>query len=283
MKIKLLEQDFLIYIVTEKGDMDVTKEIYKNDIEEFISLYSSLDTCDLNSDIYDDYLAYLMDKNYKRSTILRKMTTIKNFYIFLNKKGYIKSSIKQLETPKKEIRLPKVLTEEEISRLLESSKEDILAYTMILFDLSTGLRVSELINIKYDNLSLVQRYVKVKGKRNKDRIVPFSLECLTVLNTYLKGKDKKKSNYVFTNNKYKKISRQTFYQMLRKYSKLASINKTFGPHVLRHTFATRLINSGAKLRQVQVLLGHSQIETTEIYTHVNNKQIHSIYDEKINR
>lgn len=283
MKISLLLNDFLIYIVTEKGDLEVTKKIYEKDLLDFINYYKDLDSNELDISIYDDYLAYLTDCGLKKSTINRKMTTIRNFYYFLNRKGYIRFSIKQLETPKKERRLPKYLTDDEVDRLLDACKDDILDFTMILFDLSTGLRVSELVNLRYDNISFNDRYVKVKGKREKSRIVPFSNECKIAIEKYILTKKLKKNSLVFTNNKNLKISRQSFYQTIRKYAKRANINKIFGPHVLRHTYATRLLNNGIKLKQIQLLLGHNQIETTEIYTHLENKKIRSIYDDAIKR
>lgn len=283
MKISNLKNDFLVYLLTEKGDSENTKKYYQKDIEEFISLFPNLDSKELTIEVVDDYISILMDKKYKRSTILRKLSSLRTFIVFLNKNKYSILSIKQLETPKKEYRLPVVLTENEVDRLLSVSKDNFLYFTMILFDLSTGLRVSELINIKFDNINLIERYVKVKGKRNKERIVPFSNECVEVLNQYIKNKNYKKSKFLFTDNNYKKINRQCFYNVVKKYSKDAKINKKISPHVLRHTFATRLLENGVKLRQIQILLGHSDIQTTQIYTHVENKKIIDVYDSVIKR
>ena len=283
MKISFKKNDFLVYLITEKGDSEITKNCYEKDLDEFINQYNDPQIEDMCIEYYDDFLAYLMDKGYKRSTILRKLTTIRSFFIFLNKKKLLKTSIMQLETPKKEIRLPKYLTEKETTDLLKASSKSLLYYTMILFDLSTGLRVSELINIKYSDINLVDRFVKVKGKRDKERIVPFSSECLSKLNEYLSTKNIRHIKTLFTDEKNKIITRQKFYKKICELATEASINKKIGPHVLRHTYATRLVENGVKLRQVQILLGHSEIETTEIYTHIENKQVKSLYDEAIKR
>lgn len=283
MKISSLKNDFLVYLLTEKGDSENTKNYYQKDIEEFISYFPDLDSEQFCIETVDEYISLLMDKKYKRSTILRKLSSLRTFILFLNKNKYSSLSIKQLETPKKEYRLPVVLSENEVERLLSVSKENQLYFTMILFDLSTGLRVSELINIKFDNINLIERYVKVKGKRNKERIVPFSDECLDVLSKYIQTKNKKKSKFLFTDNNYHQIDRQCFYNVIKKYAKDATINKNISPHVLRHTYATRLLENGIKLRQIQILLGHNDIQTTQIYTHVENKELFKLYDKTIKR
>ncbi|MDY5649742.1 MAG: tyrosine-type recombinase/integrase [Candidatus Enterosoma sp.] len=275
--------DFNIFLISEKGDNKETSKYYLTDLNQFVKIYGDIDIEKLDINYIDDYIAYLMDNGYKRTTINRKITSLRSFLFFLNRKGVIKTNIKELDLPKKEIRLPVVLTDEECSSLLDCCKDDELVYLLVFFDLSTGLRVSELLSLKINSLNLKQRYVKVKGKREKERLVPFSHSCYTVLKNYLDKKDKKRSKYLFTDGKYKTLSRQWFYKELKKNAIKAGIKKKIGPHVLRHTFATRLIENGAKLKQIQELLGHKKIETTEIYTHLENKTVKDIYDISMRR
>lgn len=281
---------FITYIASEKGDSIKTIHAYQTDLKEFLSFLNKEKVSDLEEDDISSYLQELTNQGLKKNTLVRKAMCLRHFLRFLKKEGEISLTLDELIVPKNDLCLPKYLSEEETNKLLavidKGTKKGILDLSMIILDLSTGLRVSELVNLKTEDLSLKGNYLKIIGKGNKERLLPFLDETNYILNVYLEEvrnpiNSKKKEFFLHPDGKT--VSRQYFYQEIKKYAKSSGINKEISPHTLRHTFATNLLNNGADLRKVQELLGHSNIETTQIYTHLSMKKKIEEYDKTMKR
>ncbi len=276
---------FLEYLKEERNYTNNTIVSYKNDIEEFIDFYSDLNILNLTYNDIKDYLMFLYNKKYSNSTVSRKISSVKSFYNFLKLKKYITTSpIHNIKYPKKELKLPKYLHYEEIEELFNIpdktnpyGQRDSLILELLY---STGVRVSELVNIKLDDIS--EDEIKVYGKGRKERIVYYTDTAREVLELYLNNgrnellKDKN-SEYLFINNKSEQLTDRGVRFILDKLIKETSIKTKISPHSLRHTFATHLLNEGADLKVVQDLLGHKNISTTGIYTHVSNEELRNIF------
>jgi integrase/recombinase XerD len=218
----------------------------------------------------------------------RELSALKSFHKFLVVDGYEEKNIAvSLSSPKQEKHLPVVLSVEETTRLLDSFQPTTIseARNQVMVELmyATGLRVSELVGLKMENLHLTSKQLSVVGKGNKERFVPVNDVAIKLLRTYLKEtrpqllQTVKDEGFVFLNHFGKPISRQSFFLMLKKQCQLVGITKVISPHTLRHSFATHLYQNGTDLRYIQEMLGHSDISTTQIYTHVSNKKIQEIY------
>ena len=284
------KENFLIYLASEKGDSKKTISSYSNDLDGFIKFIKNKKVEELTSDDISTYIQELSFKGYKKNSIIRKAMCLRHFYRFLKQENLISVSLDELLPIKNDRKLPVYLTLEELDKIIgqidTSSPKGLLDLSMIVLDFSTGLRVSELVNLKLDNITFKGNYLKVLGKGNKERILPFTSETNEILNLYLSRvrsliKTKKKELFLHPNGE--NVSRQYFFLKLKKYAKDAGISKNISPHTLRHTFATFLLNKGASLRNVQELLGHSNIETTQIYTHISMESKLSEYDKKMKR
>lgn len=284
------KENFLIYLASEKGDSKKTISSYSNDLDGFIKFIKNKKVEELTSDDISSYIQELSFKGYKKNSIIRKAMCLRHFYRFLKQENLISVSLDELLPIKNDRKLPVYLTLEELDKIIgqidTSSPKGLLDLSMIVLDFSTGLRVSELVNLKLDNITFKGNYLKVLGKGNKERILPFTSETNEILNLYLSRvrsliKTKKKELFLHPNGE--NVSRQYFFLKLKKYAKDAGISKNISPHTLRHTFATFLLNKGASLRNVQELLGHSNIETTQIYTHISMESKLSEYDKKMKR
>ena len=284
------KENFLIYLASEKGDSKKTISSYSNDLDGFIKFIKNKKVEELTSDDISTYIQELSFKGYKKNSIIRKAMCLRHFYRFLKQENLISVSLDELLPIKNDRKLPVYLTLEELDKIIgqidTSSLKGLLDLSMIVLDFSTGLRVSELVNLKLDNITFKGNYLKVLGKGNKERILPFTSETNEILNLYLSRvrsliKTKKKELFLHPNGE--NVSRQYFFLKLKKYAKDAGISKNISPHTLRHTFATFLLNKGASLRNVQELLGHSNIETTQIYTHISMESKLSEYDKKMKR
>lgn len=275
---------FLEYKAVEEGlNIKSTIPDYKDDFKVFLKYFPNIKTVDdLNDELIDNFIYEQSLNDLKSSTISRRISTIKNFFLFLENEKIATNLVKEVILPKKEKHIPTFLSLDEIKNLLsvfdETKPTEYRDKTMVLIMYSAGLRVSELINLEKRSINFEEKLITLKGKGNKERFVPLNDIALEYLNNYLsQNKNNKvfsKSKYLFINKKDgKPLTRQYFFVELNKYAKRAGIDKKISPHTLRHSFATHLLENGADLRVVQELLGHSKIETTQIYTHLSTKKI----------
>lgn len=285
-----LYNSFIKYIKIEKNLSSNTIENYQRDLNDYYKYLKDNDLQDIsetNHEIIVNYITTLFDKNYSKSSISRKISSLKSFYKFLYVKDYLNENKASLVIlPKKERKIPEFLNKQEMNQFFLTFNDDSLLNTrnkiMVLFMYLTGLRVSELVNLKISQLYLNDKYIKIIGKGSKERIIPINDMLIVPLNDYIKKTrqeilDLNYSDYLFINKNGKPITRQGFFKIIKKHTSLASIYKNVSPHTIRHSFATHLINNGIDLRSVQILLGHSDISTTQIYTHINSDYIKKSY------
>ena len=280
-------KDYINHILIEKKLSNNTKDAYYNDLEKFYE-YINKDIYDITSNDIRKYINYLSDEKISSKSISRKIVSIRTFYDYLVKNKKIDTNpCEKIESPKLQKSLPKTLNEEEINKLLDFKAENALEYrnkAMLELMYASGLRVSELVNLNVIDINLTDSYVKVFGKGKKERIVPFGDITTNVLDEYiniyrnslLKGY---LTDKLFISSYGKGITRQGFFKMLKDIAKKQGITKDFSPHTLRHSFATHLLHNGADLRSIGELLGHENIKTTQIYTHLSNNRIKKDYDE----
>ena len=275
------------YILVEKGLLPSTLENYKEDLFHFFTFFPDKKTTDdLYSTDLSDYFRHQLETGLTVSTALRRLSSTKSFYQFLSKEGYIREEIPEFETVKKPAHLPDCLSMDEVERLLDAPDTDkadeIRDKAMLETMYSSGLRVSEIINLEVKNVNLNRGVIQVFGKGAKERKVPLGDYAIEYINKYItqirnKNPDKS-SKYLFLSKYGQPLTRQYFFKMIRKYALLAGINRPISPHILRHSFATHLLENNADLRAVQEMLGHTNIATTQIYTHVSSRRMTSIYD-----
>lgn len=277
--------EYLIYLLSEKGVSEKTYNAYSNDLVLFERLFGKEEIESLTEKDFSAYHSKLSKEGYANSTIIRKLTSLRCFLAYLRKEKGIDLELEKIYLPKNEKRLPVYLTTDEVKRILRqcpvNEDKGLLDYTMILVSYSLGLRVSELVSLREDYIYLKGGYIKVLGKRSKERILPLSEECALAL-TYYEERYRKhiKDNplFVFVHPDGKRVSRQYFFLQLKRYAELANIDKKISPHTLRHSFATALLTNGAGLVQVKALLGHEDIRTTEIYTHLTQTKEKEEYE-----
>ena len=281
--------DYLDYIVLEKGLSIETKKSYQFDLETFEHYFGNTKINNIKEHDIVKYLEYLnKDKKLSTRSIERHLTTLKNFYKYLIKMNLIKNDImKNIDNLKLGKHLPNVLTVEEINKLMDIKLNNPFNFrTKAMLELmyGSGLRVSELVNLSINDIDLYNDTILINGKGSKERIVPLGDYAKEYLMMYLKVRNQmiKKKNgepgNLFLNNHGKVITRHGFNYLLNNLLKEKGINKEVTPHTLRHSFATHMLNNGADLRTIQELLGHSDIVTTRIYTHVAKQQIKDNYD-----
>jgi len=283
-----LVKDFLDYLVIEKGLSKNTRESYEYDLNGLITFFSKRDLLKLTKEDIREYLDFLKNKKkLSAKTVLRNMISIKMFYLYLQQEKYINcnpwESIKNPKTPKS---LPKVLNESEVIKLLDiklNSHFDYRNKALLEVLYATGFRVSELLNLSISDIDFENKFIRCFGKGSKERVVPINDVACYYLKLYieehrplmLKGN---LINELFLNNHGKVLTRQGFYGILKNIAKEKGIKKDISPHILRHSFASHLLKHGADLRSIQAMLGHSDLKTTEIYTHLNNDKIKDNYD-----
>lgn len=278
---------FAQYLIVEKGLSKKTVEAYLTDLKMFFEYFKDKkDTSELGPYDLNSFMLYGASIGRTPSTTLRRAASIKHFYVFLKKDGYYNDEIPEVDGPKKEKNLPVYLSIEEVERLLDApnmkSLSGIRDKAMLELMYASGLRVSELLELEKANINLKKGIVIVFGKGAKERKVPigdFALEYVVKYINEVRGKfHGADSKYLFLNKKGQPLSRIYFFKQIRKYASEVGINKMISPHTLRHCFATHLLEGGAQLRTVQEMLGHSNIATTQIYTHVSSERIISAYD-----
>lgn len=278
--------DYIDYLKYEKNLSPRTIEKYKYSLIVFekYMLNKNINLFDVTQyDIMDFLTNYFKDKGVSSKT--NSITSINNFYIYLVKDKRINiNPCENIDRPKMKKRLPDVLTVNEVDKLLDiplHTKEDYRDKAILEVLYATGIRISELTNLKMQDVDFTNKVVRVFGKGSKERIVPINKYALKYLGMYLdirgsflKGK---LTDYIFLNSKGEAISRESFGLELNKIVKKQGLNKKVTPHMLRHSFATHMLNQGADLRSIQELLGHSDISTTTIYTHVSNEKVKNDY------
>lgn len=287
MEINQAISEFLRFCIVERNLSNETVESYKIDLESFLKSYENIiDTNQLSKDDIDTFVFDLSLNGYSSATIRRRISCLQTFYAFLESEDIKKNILVKIDMPKLENKLPSFLNDDEVNLLLNfyngDTKNSIRNKAIINILYSCGLRVSELVNLKIDNIINSDYLIKVSGKGSKERLIPIRKEAHDDLINYIDNVRSKiiivDKKYLFLTNGGKKISRQLVNQILDKAAKECNIDKPVHPHTLRHSFATQLINNGASLRIVQELLGHSNLETTQIYTHMSNSKAIEAYN-----
>lgn len=278
---------FKQHLTAEKGLSPQTVISYLSDLDLFCKDFPDIKTVgDLESDNIESFLAYEINQGKSVTTALRRISSLKSFFGFLKKEGLIEFDLPEIETPKKPKRLPSVLSLEEVDALLDApnmeSPSGIRDKAMLELMYSSGLRVSELLNLERKNINLNKGIVIIFGKGAKERRVPMGDFAQEYVVKYLNEvRDENKganSKYLFLNKFGKPLSRVYFFKQIKKYAEQVGIDKDISPHTLRHCFATHMLEGGAQLKAVQEMLGHSKLATTQIYTHVSTRRILSAYD-----
>ncbi len=272
---------FFTFLYVEKGLSKNTVDAYKNDLKDFLSWLNKINIQDykkVTETEINEYVAHLFKNGLKSSSVNRKISTLKSFYLFLIKKKLISlSPLSEVITPKKEQYLPSSMSEDEVEQLLQSPNIEldieIRDKAMIEMLYATGMRISELINLKMIDIDIERSVLKILGKGSKERLVPFGEKASDSLSYYLKKRKKSSAKEVFLSNRGKKMTRTGFWQRIKIYLSREGLKDTISPHTLRHAFATHLLNRGADLRSVQLLLGHSDLSTTQIYTHIAKQRL----------
>lgn len=287
-KLSDLITEFLRYLLIDKGYSENTIESYKRDLNKFLEYNKNTSIDNISNEDLKKYIKYLNDNGLNEKSIARNISSLKSFYKFLVISKYISSNTSDsLYLPKIKKSLPSTLTEEEVMSLLDIDLTDNFSYrnkAMLELLYATGLRVSELINLKLQDIDFSQDIIRTFGKGSKERIIPIGDYAKEYLEKYIyeyRSSMLKKDNneYIFLNNHGKQMTRQGFFKIIKKIAKEKGINKELSPHTLRHSFASHLLKYGADLRTIQELLGHSDISTTQIYTHITNEELKRNYNE----
>lgn len=285
-KIKEIEQ-FIQYLTAERNYSLHTARAYSIDMYEFADFAKktkkiNLINCDKN--IIRDYLAGLYNKNLKKSSIIRKLAVLKSFYKFLVITSVIEvNPTISMSTPKKDKRIPVFITETEIANLFDLPDIDLRDRAMLELLYSSGIRIEELININLKDIDFVSGSVKVFGKGRSERIVPVGEKCLYVIKSYIDQRIAAGQNYsvnapLFLNKFSKRITSRGARKVLHNWFIKAGLKKKVSPHTLRHTFATHLLDNGCDIRSVQEMLGHKNLSTTQIYTHITLESLRKVYN-----
>ncbi|MDA9622046.1 site-specific tyrosine recombinase XerD [Gammaproteobacteria bacterium] len=279
-----LIESFLDSLYIEKGLSQNTVQSYKNDISSFaawVEKYPDTSLTKTTKSNINQYIAHLFKSGLKSSSVNRKISTIKSFFIFLLKKKHILlSPVEDIDMVRQEKYLPVSMSEKEVELLLKSPSLDSFIgrrdRAMIEMLYATGMRISELINLKITDVDCNRLVAKVMGKGSKERLIPYGEIAADHLNIYLQDRKDINSNEIFLSNRGKKITRGAFWNRIKLYLRKENLKESISPHTLRHAFATHLLNRGADLRSVQILLGHSDLSTTQIYTHIAKKRLGEI-------
>ena len=290
MSTKIIDQ-FIDHLWLEDGLSKNTLNSYRFDLSIFVSWLAEtkkVELLDVSELEIQEFLAFKFPTSKSRS-ISRLLATLRRFFRFLLRENKIKEDpTLKIQTPKIPKSLPKSLSEDEVEGLLEAPdiKTDVGIRDRSMLELlyACGLRVSELVGIQLTEVILSDGVIRVTGKGSKTRLVPMGEEAVDWIKKYLvKSRqnilNKQTSKFLFVTNRGGEMTRQAFWYLIKKYALMANIDKPMSPHILRHAFATHLINHGADLRVVQMLLGHSDISTTQIYTHVARERLKKLHQE----
>jgi tyrosine recombinase XerC len=278
-------EKFMRYLEIEKNYSAHTILNYKLDLEDFKKFAGDTQLEKIDYLTLRKYLAVLKEKHLGTRTVGRRLSALRSFFRFLTRDGYLKANpTLSLSSPKLEKHLPQFLTENEAAKLIESAFAKNERDEMGLRDraileafYSTGMRISELVGLDVERVDFISGIVKVMGKGKKERIVPIGDQAISAIRKYLE-KRKKQTETLFLNKNGKRITTRGVRGIVKKYIRTAGIKQGVSPHTLRHSFATHLLNRGADLRTVQELLGHANLSTTQIYTHLTTEKLKSVYD-----
>lgn len=287
----MIIDDFLRYMETERVASPQTIQTYRDVLTEFSAYVSSLDNQSLetvDTDIVRDWMSSLMDRGYKASYVCKQLSAVKSLYRYALKRELVKvDPAYAVKGPKKQKPLPVFLKEQEADKLFDEltwrndSIEDVRARTILLLLYSTGIRRAEAMALNDGDVSFINAELKVTGKRRKQRIVPIGKELSEMLQSYMKLRDEvlpdNAEGALFVSNRGMRMTGSQIYMLVRKYLSLVTTMKKRSPHVLRHSFATAMLNNDASLGSVQKLLGHESVATTQIYTHVTFEDLKRIY------
>ena len=286
---KLLIETFLDSLWLEKNLSQNTLESYKNDLNKFRNFLEKNNKSVLKADhfLILSFLSFLLDKGFSSKTVSRNISSLKSFFKYLISVEHIKiNPMLNIDAPKSGLFLPTTLTVEETQQILDAPNElrsiEMRDKAMLYTLYATGMRISELISLNMHNVDLTRGSVQVIGKGGKERLIPLTNDAITMIKKYLtnardklsKGKD---HNNIFVSTHGKQISRHSFWHRIKAYLKKVDVKKEVHPHTLRHAFATHMLNNGADLRSVQLLLGHSDLATTQIYTHVAQAEVKNLH------
>jgi len=290
-------EEFINYLSAERGLASNTLESYGRDLRQFRaylrengSSSKEMEETSLRRATRNTILAYLVSlrrEGKAASTIARRLVAIRSFYRFMVQEDYLKSDPSaDVDTPKPRKQLPEVLTVSEVEKLLRQPEASTAAglrdRAMLEVLYATGVRVSEIVALDLDDVNLPREQIRCVGKGNKERVVPLGSVAIRALEKYL-GEARHnlvrdpEERALFVNHHGGRLTRQGFWKVIKKYAKKARINKTITPHTLRHSFATHLLENGADLRAVQEMLGHADISTTQIYTHLTKSHLKEVY------
>ncbi len=289
---------FFKYLSAEKNASGHTISNYRRDLDQFVSFMGKSDQDLLSIHHFDvrRFLGDLQKKEYARASILRKVAAVKSFFKYLWREGIIQENpLASLSSPKKQRSLPSFMTIEEVQKMLEApDKSDWLgrrdqAILELLY--STGIRVSELVGLNLEEVDFGSELIKVRGKGKKERIVPMGRIAIKTLRSYLMARQdahekysvserpSKRTQALFINKNQGRLTSRSVERLVLKYGKMAGVSKKVTPHTFRHSCATHLLDRGADLRSVQEILGHVNLSTTQIYTHVTAEKLKKIYDQ----
>jgi integrase/recombinase XerD len=292
--LNLTIEDFIHYLVVERGLAPNTIESYKRDLVKYAEYLKKVETVSSFEEVTREhiiaFMRYMMENGKSSKTIARHVASIRSFHQFLLREHIVdKDPSVHIETPQVERTLPKVLSPDEVEALLTAPDESTpfgrREKAMLELLYATGIRVTELMNLNVEDVHMTMGFVRCIGKGDKERIVPMGKMASEALQKYIEeGRPKllkrnQKEEALFLNHHGRRLTRQGFWKILKKLALSAQIEKELTPHTLRHSFATHLLENGADLRAVQEMLGHADISTTQIYTHVTKKRLKDVYNE----
>jgi len=282
--------DFIAYLSVERGLARNTLESYGRDLRQYQDYLREQKTPQLQAvsrDTIVGYLLHLQDQGKATATIARRLAALKAFYQYLVRERLLQEDpTRNLESPKLERRLPRVLTVAEVEEILRqpdpAQPAGLRDRAMLELLYATGIRVSELVSLNLGDVNLEQGYLRCLGKGSKERLVPIGSFALKSLETYLAQARPRllrdtREQCLFVNHHGHRLTRQGFWKIVKRYAQEAQIERSITPHTLRHSFATHLLENGADLRSVQELLGHADISTTQIYTHLTQARLKEVY------
>lgn len=281
---------FLDYISVERGLAANTISSYRRDLGFYVHFLEESGVASLSRVTREDISRFMFsqkDRGIAANSIARRLAAIRMFHRFLCRENITPSDPTSLiETPKLWRRVPDTLSCQEVENLIAAPHgnraQEVRDRAILEVMYATGMRVSEVVNLKVDNVNLQIGFLRCIGKGNKERVIPLGKKAIAGITKYLSAPRQRllhgrESEYLFVSKMGKKISRQTFWKLIKKYAVIAGIRKNIKPHLLRHSFATHLIERGADLRSVQEMLGHSDISTTQIYTHINKDRLKTVH------